>query len=100
MTRAYYIISNSLACALSGTCLLITAFLFCFLIAKQAALVSFKEAFAFLAFSPSFGHPPCDPVIVATVSVVWSVFVIGGSLHHAKNLRTIYLYTKKIQSTL
>jgi hypothetical protein len=48
--------------------------------------VSFEEAFAFLAFSPSFGHPPHDPVIVATVSAVWSVFVIGDSLHHAKNL--------------
>jgi hypothetical protein len=62
--------------------------------------VSFEEAFAFLAFSPSFGHPPHDPVIVATVSAVWSVFVIGSSLHCAKNLRMIYLYTKKIQSTL
>jgi hypothetical protein len=62
--------------------------------------VSFEEAFAFLAFSPSFGHPPHDPVIVATVLAVWSVFVIGGSLHCAKNLRIIYLYTKKIQSTL
>jgi hypothetical protein len=62
--------------------------------------VSFEEAFAFLAFSPSFGHHPHDPVIVATVSAVWSVFVIGGSLHCAKNLRIIYLYTKKIQSAL
>jgi hypothetical protein len=66
---------------------LTTAFLFCFLIAKQTALVSFEEAFAFLAFSPSFGHPPHDPVIIATVSAVWSVvFVIGGSLHRTKSL--------------
>jgi hypothetical protein len=62
--------------------------------------VSFEEAFAFLAFSPSFGHPPHDPVIVATVSAVWSVFVIGRSLHRTKSLQMIYSYYKKIHSTL
>jgi hypothetical protein len=63
-----------------------------FLHLHQHTIVAFK--------CPSFGCPPCDPVIVATVSAIWSVFVIGGSLHRAKNLRMIYLYTKKIQSTL
>jgi hypothetical protein len=62
--------------------------------------LSFKEAFAFLAFSPSFGCPSHDPVIIATVSVLWSVFVIGGSLHCTKNLQMIYLYTKKKNNLL